>query len=193
MVEDTVVCTKLRTTAKQVHQLLRDHEREKIATFLQARFEERYFDPIHAIPLEARNGFLTIGISCLTLESLETFHQGKRSSKHKTREMFVSFLERETSFASLASHANEFYENVRCGILHQGETGGGWRVKRRGPLFEEETLTLNATRFHKALHTALLNYVGALRTRGWKDPIWKNCRKKLTAVLENCGSEASNL
>ena len=45
----------------------------------------------------------------------------------------------------------DFYKNVRCGILHNGETKNNWKIIRSGKLFNEENKSINATEFLKYL------------------------------------------
>jgi hypothetical protein len=189
MLKDTILCQQLGTTTKQLREWLSAHEMAQIAEFLKARFEERYFNPIESIEASKKNGFLIIAICCMTVEALESFRRGWPSTERHTKEAFEGFLTHQLRFAAFNAHAEGFYYKVRCGILHQGETQGGWRIRRNGPLFDPASLTINATRFHRELHGALLDYVAELKQSPYKSPIWKNARKKLSNVVANCERE----
>lgn len=101
-------------------------DREAIASFLEARFTERYLSPIQVEPIR-KNGFTMMAIACLMIEALECFSQRKANSKRESARMFASFFRRWHGFSMFDPVSDEFYQHVRCGILHQAETTGGWR------------------------------------------------------------------
>jgi hypothetical protein len=174
------------TTATGLDAWLRAHERDRIADFLQARLEERYFAPILALDKAAKNGFLIMAVSCLSIEALQSFREGWKSTERCSERAFKRFLTREPQFAAFSPYAVSFYRGVRCGILHQGETYGGWKIRRSGPLFEKEALAVNATRFHKELNRSLTVYVEELKRSDFKSKLWKHARRKLSELVANC-------
>lgn len=186
MSDSTILCLRTGTTASDLHGWLRGRECVKIADFLQARFEERYFAPILLMSPEQKNGFLIMAICCLTIEALECFRHGWRSTDRRSKEAFKAFLTREPCFAAFNPYAASFYKGVRCGILHQGETYRGWKIRRDGPLLDDATLSINATRFHLELQQVLLDYVSELKSSEFKSKLWKHARKKLTDLVANC-------
>ncbi len=161
-------------------------DRRSIADFVFRRFHERYVTPLHRLDSNSKHGFCTMAISCLMVEALESFWQGWPDTRRRGPGAFCSFFARNEAFQTLCGHVDGFYTGVRCGILHQGETTGGWRVHRKGPLFVEQTRTLNATSFHDAVTAALRDYTNQLRVATWEDVIWQKLRKKMTAVCSNC-------
>ena len=186
MDKDTVLCQQPRTTAGRLQDLLSAHDTISIADFVRGRFEERYFNPVVAMRSDQKNGFLIMALSCLTLEALESYRRGWPSTERHTKAAFRGFLEREAQFAVFAGSAMEFYKHVRCGVLHQGETSGGWKIRRSGLLFDELLLVVNATAFHRTLHSCLVDYTNELKASPYRSPIWKAARKKLASVLNNC-------
>jgi len=120
-------------------------DRNGLARFIHERLVERY-----ALPLSLscrKNGFSMMAASCLLIETLESFYRGwgdtsnrmkpsdidptcrpvdpKRTTVSMSEVAFCYFFQRFSRFASLQPFAQPFYVNVRCGILHQGETAGG--------------------------------------------------------------------
>ena len=82
---------------------------------------------------------------------------------------------------------SDFYRQIRCGILHQAETKGGWTIRREGPLLRKETKIINATEFLNRLKEYLMWYREELSKRDFKqDGLWKNFRLKMKAIKENC-------
>lgn len=82
--------------------------------------------------------------------------------------------------------ADDFYEGVRCGILHQAETTKGWRIWRKGPLYNPKTKIINAKKFHNKLERVLELYCDTLQESDWDSDVWKNLREKMEEVIKNC-------
>lgn len=192
MAENTLLSTKMNV--RMYLEMERQQERKGIADFIHHRFRERYIMPVFSIPVEEKSGFLIMGVSCLLLEALESFYQGWESTEKtktlpgRSKDAFRLFFGHQWRFKVLQDHADQFYKNVRCGILHQAETTGGWRIHRTGPLFDEDNLIVNATVFHRKLSGALDDYRRELIRDPWDSVRWENFRKKMEATITNCGS-----
>jgi hypothetical protein len=167
----------------------RQRDRAKIADLIRGRFTERYITPIEAAR-DKKHGFCTMAISCLMIEALESFRQGWQNTRGAGRCecAFRSFFQRHDEFREIP--ADSFYQHVRCGILHQAETTGGWRIVRKGPIFDSSSLTLNATKFHRALGDILNAYCSELAKEKWESQLWDACRKKMNAVIKNCSKSS---
>ena len=85
--------------------------------------------------------------------------------------------------------SDDFYYGVRCGILHQAETTGGWRIRRRGVLFDTQSKIINATRFHKELELFLQEYRETLKDLDWDGEEWQCVRRKMAAIIKHCRLE----
>jgi hypothetical protein len=173
-----------RVTVRDYLILEREQDRESIADFILSRFTERYFTPIDSA--SQKHGFCTMAISCLMIEALESFRRGWPDSQGHSKKTFEYFFESDPELKSIPAGA--FYTHVRCGILHQAETTGGWKILRIGPLFDPASLTLNATNFHRRLKHNLIEYCSELRKADWNSPTWDACRKKMAAIIQNCAS-----
>jgi hypothetical protein len=160
--------------------------RDAIADFFVERFTERYITPIEATCPSAKHGFTTMAVSCLLIETLESFWRGWPTTDRQSQLAFCQFFARSPRFHALLGHVPEFYKHVRCGILHQAETTGGWTVMRRGQLFSASTLTLNATRFHRQLQKEISDYATLLRNEPWDSKRWRMFRRKMAAICANC-------
>jgi len=160
-------------------------ENKKIVDFLKQRFTERYIEPMR-VEKDKKNGFTIMAVSCLMIESLESFYQGWEDSKSKSQLAFCNFFYRNDNFAFIRGYSQEFYTCVRCGILHQGETTKGWHIRREGKVFQEQSKTINAKLFHDQVEIALIKYCENLESEDWNSEIWKKLRKKMNAVCKNC-------
>lgn len=166
----------------------RDMGREKLAELFRQRLRERYIEPVARVSLLQENGFSIMALSCLLIESFETFRQGWKSSEGKSALAFRHFFEREAQFNDFSGHADQFYKNVRCGILHQGETTGGWTIRLRGLLFESEKLRVNAHEFQKRLSQVIEGYCEELMREPVSADVWEKFNTKLKATIKNCGA-----
>lgn len=160
--------------------MLKSRDGKALENFARVRFEERYLDPIESQP---RNGFAMMAVGCLMIEALESFRQGWKDSNRKSAESFRSFFAHWDEFAAFRPVAADFYEHVRCGILHQAETTGSWRVVRSGPMRDERTI--NAAKFTAALRRVLAKYASSLRTEDWESETLVAFRKKMEFVCRN--------
>jgi hypothetical protein len=184
-VDDTRLSSEI--TIAQYREFERNQDRTAIAAMISQRFIERYITPLRVDP-RRKHGFSLMAISCLMIEALQSFYEGwEDTSKHgQGQNAFEKFFTSNPEFALFAPHAKTFYKGVRCGILHQAETTGGWRIRRKDALFDPDTRTINATLFHDALGACLNRYCRQLEIEPWDSDLWKNCRKKLDAICRNC-------
>src|SRR5713101_2867449 len=107
---------------------------------------------------------------------------GSQGESLEGRSRVLLFLSALSKFSGLRPVARSFYKDVRCGILHQGETRGGWRVLRRGPMFEPEGPTLNAARFLNEVAGAVKEYARCLRSAQWESDLWANFKNKMDEI-----------
>ena len=116
--------------------------------YFEKRLKTRYLNPIKHIEdngdIEGE-GFSIVAIICSMVEALESFYQGKSYRKatnaapldpnteyYKSQQIFESFLKNREPFKrhfAAPGLATEFYENVRCAILHEAATRGGWKIR----------------------------------------------------------------
>jgi len=160
-----------------------------ISDFVFKRLSERYLIPLEKVPLKFKNGFSLMANACLLIETYESFRQGWDSTSSNERRPFESFFNREDRFKDFKNeYSRDFYLNVRCAILHQGETKNGWLIKREidTPIFNKPEKTINATKFFKALRKSLEAYRDLLIVSDWDSEVWDNCRKKISFIIENC-------
>jgi len=160
--------------------------KSKIADLFCQRLKERYVEPMQRLGILEKNGFAVMALSCLMIEAFETFHQGWPSADSKSKSAFLTFFGRESRFADLRKHAEQFYYCVRCGILHQGETTKGWTIRLIGPLFDEANLRINADCFQKTLLETICDYRDNLKKEPLSARVWANFTIKMNATIENC-------
>lgn len=121
----------------------------------------RWIDPL--LPKEF-SGFAIIALDCLLLETLYGFHNG--ASTLDTGTAYTAILT-APPFSFDEDLAKKFYKNVRNGVLHDTETRKGWviRMTPQKRIVERDAgkWILNRSMFHKALKTALEDWIAKLR------------------------------
>jgi hypothetical protein len=153
--------------------------------FFEKRISTRYLNPIEAIEngsgIEGE-GFAISAILCSLIEALEAFRQGRiyrRATKgnpldeakeyFKSQPIFEAFLRNREPFKSYFAEndlAKDFYENVRCALLHEAATRNGWRIRiDTSALVEKrnESVILNRVLFVEAIKQYMCNYKTELK------------------------------
>lgn len=164
-------------------ELERSKDKAAIANFLKERLLERYVDPFKGNP--KKNGFSMMAVIVSDDQSDGVVFRGWPKSP-SSQLAFCDFLDRNPQFSDLHGLHGEFYRHVRCGILHQGETTGGWHIRRDlRHLFHASTRTIDATRFQEALEQCLASYCTSLVAADWDAVLWRNLRRKMKSICAN--------
>jgi len=168
--------------------------KQAIANFILNRFHSRYLKPFLYVGNSEfkrlyKNGFSIMANCCLLIETLESFKKGWKNTIGRSERAFEDFFKSEPQFAMFKGFEKSFYKNVRCGILHQGESTGGWRIRRAGKVFDTETFEINSVLFAEVLLMTLKSYSTKLEQSDWNSEIWVNFRKKMNTIIENCRPE----
>jgi len=162
-----------------------------LADFLYERLSERYIAPVKTSA--QKNGFAMMACACLLIETIQCFRNGWKSSNGAgpSEAVFQEFFDNEHRFDQFRNCAADFHNCVRCGVLHQGETKGGWRITRikSAPVFDIQSKTIQATKFLNRLDASLCNYCRTLKRLPWRDDLWKNFRRKMNSIIANCEAQ----
>ncbi len=142
---------------------------QKAITMLNDRIRGRFFDPIRLVENEYGAGFAILALHSLLIETLQQFREGTVDTPwKKCEEYFVKFLT-ETSFSKFFDRklAEEFYDLIRCGILHQGEVKGSSLVRCDVPLVrrtkDKKGLEINRRLLNTKLESVFDEYLAQLR------------------------------
>lgn len=172
------------TTVSQYLAMEKARNKDGISNFVR----ERYINPFDNN--SKKSGFIMMASACLMIEALESFRQGWRKSPNSAL-AFCQFFDREGRFSPLHGYAKDFYAHVRCGIMHQGETTGGWHIRRDlSVLFDSPTKTIDATVFLAEMDDSLSDYCTNINTASWESEQWKSLRKKMKDICANTQPEA---
>lgn len=117
--------------------------------FFELRICTRYLKPIDAIlNIKSNNGegFAVVNLQCSLIETIESFINGCNSEYRNgktlwkkdvtiifksNKEIFNSFFNNRTLFKDYSPKINGklFYQDVRCGLLHETQTKNNWKIK----------------------------------------------------------------
>lgn len=105
---------------------LKSNERnwEKAIEILDDRLNGRFLTPIRTLleKDENTNSFTAMAIECLVIETLYQFEQGIDETKNNTSDYSTFLLKMLVSEGIAKKDAIKFYKDIRCGILHSGQT-----------------------------------------------------------------------
>ena len=141
-------------------------------------------------------GFSIMSNMCLLMETIQSFRDGIRDSHGQESDMFKKFIEKygETHFAlardekiKLANTTKgdiySFYQNIRNGILHQGETKKGWRINNGDKAIDVAKKLIDAKLFKDEMLKILKEIRENIKTN---NTLAINCTKKVNAIINNC-------
>lgn len=148
--------------------------------YFRTRLMLRYLEPIRVLQESGSHqgeGFSIVAIQCTLIEFLESTAQGlqyrylRKGEKLGPNEyssssaMFTAFLCGRKPFSNTfdETSARDFYVNVRCGLLHEAQTKGGWKVwaaSQDGTIADVTEQIVYRDNFHGAL----LEYIDLYKT-----------------------------
>lgn len=198
-----------KITEKNLKKWIQEKNKVKLADFFN-RFYIRYLKPFEFNNSEFiksyKNGFTIMTSCCLLIESYVSFtHPKFKDNKNKSERSFGFFFLKNNEFYIFSKGGlsieeyeesenkhlknrgipKDFYKNVRCGILHNGETRNKWKILRKGKLFDEENKSINATLFMKNLIIVLKKHQNQLKNSDFnQDEIWKTYISRLNYLIE---------
>ncbi len=171
-------------------------EWKRATKVVEGRIRTRFLDSANQLQAVAYAGFAILALDCLLIETLQAFKNGKHAETPKeSRRAYETFLTSSPRFQKYFSspRVEDFYTNVRNGLLHDGETRKGWLVKAN-PQYDlidpqpDGSVIVNRERFHDALVKDFNAYVHDL-----SDPARKDLRKNLVSAINDLCSRSKRL
>lgn len=192
-------------------------EWENAIDIVRNRFNERYFDPIDEMikherkEIRTRVGFIIMSIDCLLIETLNQFLFGIEDTNTKyykhnpdiefryNSQAFRDFFNYSTYFPVFQSTndlSKIFYEEIRCGLLHQAQTKTDSVINIKNPKMVQPVdgqnfnngIEINRTIFHVALENEFKKYFKDLENPESKnmkgDYLRDMCNKKMRELLK---------
>lgn len=182
---------------------------EAFNDYFLARLASRYLEPIKLLQkygtLEGE-GFSITAIHCSLIEFLQSTYEGK-NYVHRggaetavqysdSREIFVRFLRDNIPFknsftiafknSSNEDLAIDFYRNVRCGLLHEARTKGGWKIlakSQNGDLISIVSVTEKII-YRDNFHWGLLEFIEWYRKKLLSDCLTQEVSMPLEGIRQ---------
>jgi len=164
--------------------------------YFEKRIKTRYINPIKSILEIGDNlgeGFAVVNLQCSLIETIESFINGCKSEYNTTirktqwkkgatiifnsnKEIFISFFNNRTPFKELNIDGGLFYQDVRCGLLHETQTKSNWKIRcntANDNIFYDEITTsygivekiIYRENFQKALEKLISDYKSSIVSR----------------------------
>ena len=156
---------------------------QRAIDIVEDRIRGRFIRWIDQLVGQEFAGFATVALDCLLLETLYGFQAGC-STKDTLKAYKSVLMAAPLSFEECL--AKNFYDNIRCGIIHDTETRKGWLIR----MDTEETvrkdqsgnLVLNRTMFHERLKEAFEAWITKLR--GGDVALRENMRCRMDEIIK---------
>jgi hypothetical protein len=201
-------------TVERVKACLDRAQKEELIRFIHDRYEERFLGPIRLLSRPDSSGrgfgFATMALCSLLIETIGCYRKGLPTSAHAdledlqegylvsdelkkklpkplpgSRKIFIDFFEHEKHKRFFPDVSGEiFYTKIRCGLLHQAQTKGGWRITRSGRFWDSDALTINRDDFATRLAECFNDMLDELRATDVDKGDWPNVCVKLRWLVE---------
>jgi hypothetical protein len=168
----------------------RQHWEATLRTYFNPRLSWRYLKPIDLLLKNGQlrgEGFSILAIECSLIEFLESTIQGRNyrywrrgdpplpaHEYYDSKEMFVSFLTNRSPFAQEFNRdlAIDFYKGVRCGLMHEARTKGGWTIAANSPIGRVISPSSKVV-YRNDFHDAILDFIRTYRRAIVTNPMYQ--------------------
>lgn len=176
-------------TIEDYNKLVEAKNQEALSRFIYYRLHDRYVKPFlfnnADYKRDFKHGFAMMASACLLIETLSSFQNGwveSSEARIKGADIFDNFFKNSNKLKEFAKL--NFYKHIRCGILHQGETSGGFTIRRDGDVLKNNQI--NAFLFLNEIENELKKYSNDLKSAAWDSEAWDNFRVKMRGVIKHC-------
>ncbi len=154
----------------------------KAADMVRDRLDGRFLRFASNCLRSKHSGFVVLAIDSLLAETIQQFTDGVTNGRGRSEEMVKRFLERKRFQPEFdASARKAFYQDIRCGLLHQAEAKRMWLIRRAQPTLLQKVVggqgyIIDVKRFHVGVRDSLNDYLkliseptsSSLRSNLWK-------------------------
>ena len=141
-----------------------DIDFQTAVSIFQDRIQERFMEQIHQLSYDYEtNSFAIMALECLLIETLGQFVSGKDNNNNCSAYEYQSFLKNQLNFTP--ENAKNFYQHIRCGILHQAQTNAQSALVAYGYdviFYEDELFIVSVDLFCKKIDDYFYAYCNKL-------------------------------
>ena len=115
------------------------------------------------------SGFVVLSIDSLLLETIQQFREGITNGNGQSRRLVTEFLKWRRFQPEFNEEARTaYYEDIRCGLLHQGEARQMWLIRRDQPALLRQFphgggYIIDVREFHNRVRQSMNDYLAELR------------------------------
>jgi hypothetical protein len=153
----------------------------KAVAIVRDRLDGRFLRFANDWLMKPYSGFVVLAIDCLLVETLQQFIDGITDGDGHSQRLSKKFHEgpRFQPHFNTEKTRQDFYKDIRCGLLHQAEAKKQWLIRRQQATLLQKVgpdgYVIDVERFHAALRDSLEDYLTsickpestALRTNLW--------------------------
>ena len=155
----------------------------RATVILRDRLEGRFLQfASKCLASSQHSGFVVLAIDSLLVETIQQFKDGVTNGQRQSRKLFTRFLEGQRFQPEFDAPARKaFYEDIRCGLLHQAEAKNLWLIRRKQPqllrrIAGDQGYIVDVQKFHAAVKASLDDYLSLLleSSSAWlRSNLWK--------------------
>jgi hypothetical protein len=137
----------------------------KAADVVRDRLDGRFLRFASDCLKDTHSGFVVLAIDCLLAETIQQFMDGVTNGQGRSAEMVKRFLKGKRFQPDFDAEARKaFYQDIRCGLLHQAEAKRMWLIRRRQSALLQKVADgqgyiVDVERFHAGLQDTLSDYL----------------------------------
>ena len=137
----------------------------KAADVIRDRLDGRFLRFASNCLKDKYSGFVVLAIDCLLAETIQQFREGVTNGHGRSKAMVKRFLEGARFQPDFDAEVRQaFYQDIRCGLLHQAEAKRMWLIRRRQPALLQKVAhgqgyIVDVERFHAGLEGSLNDYL----------------------------------
>jgi hypothetical protein len=152
------------------------------ADMVRDRLDGRFLRFASSCLKSTHSGFVVLAIDSLLAETIQQFVDGITDGCGRSKEMVKRFLSGTRFQPDFDAAAREaFYQDIRCGLLHQAEAKNMWLIRRGQPALLQDVeggqgYIIDVKRFHAGVEGSLNDYLelisqpasSSVRSNLWK-------------------------
>lgn len=141
----------------------------KAAEIVEDRLEGRFLSFATECLKSPNSGFVVLSIDSMLMETIQQFRDGITDGRGKSKALITKYLTHDRFQSEFSEMARaSFFEDIRCGLLHQAEARKMWLIRRDQEFLLQEFphgdgYIVDIKRFHEALKNSFKDYLLALQ------------------------------
>jgi cation transport regulator ChaC len=149
----------------------------EVISAIRRRVQERFLTPVRELSrfdeqdeLPYRPGFAILALDCLLIDTIQSFREGRVTTGNVSpAKSFKTFLSSPRFADFKATDRGDFFQYVRNGIFHNGETRKNWKIRIDNKRMLDrdgttETTTINRQLFHAAVEQEFHDLISLLES-----------------------------